>query len=202
MKYYVRTTGERDLSQYSVLEYTPLYDYEHRPVESYIEQLRLISDDDAVLLEDDVILCKDFQNKIEDVISNHKHQIINFYQCPTMYHKPMVYPAKMFMWNQCIYYPKGIGSILADEMERLLSIKKYKQYDMLEADALYNLHINFYVHKPLLVKHIGRESLIGNNPDVSEALFFIDDLEDAGLDYNDVQTMREIERRNRTQGRK
>ena len=42
MKYYVRTTGERDLSAYSFLNYIPLYDYEHKPVKSFIEQMNVL----------------------------------------------------------------------------------------------------------------------------------------------------------------
>ena len=72
LKFYVRTTLERQLdSSYSQIEYELLVDTEHKPIESFIEQLEQISEYDSVLLEDDLILCKDFKNRIEEVINKH-----------------------------------------------------------------------------------------------------------------------------------
>ena len=190
MKYYVRTTGERDLSGYSVLDYTPLYDYEHKPLESYIKQLRIISNDDAVFMEDDIILCRDFQKKIEEVIARRPHQIINFYYLPESYYSPSIFPAKLYHWNQCVYYPKGIAKQIADKMDEIKEKNKMHHYDVLQGYTMAELHINFYSHRPCLVQHNGPVSLLGNSwHNDGKTPFFIDDLEDAGLDYNDTQKM-------------
>ena len=54
LKFYVRTTLERQLdSSYSQIEYELLVDTEHKPIESFIDQLEQISEYDSVLLEDD-----------------------------------------------------------------------------------------------------------------------------------------------------
>ena len=85
MKYYVRTTGERDLSAYNFLNYTALYDYEHQPVKSFIKQMKLISEDDALFMEDDIVFCKDFQHQINEAIKRYPNQIINFFYQPLTY---------------------------------------------------------------------------------------------------------------------
>ena len=80
LKFYVRTTLERQLdSSYSQIEYELLVDTEHKPIESFIEQLEQISEYDSVLLEDDLILCKEFKNRIEEVINKYPNKIINFF---------------------------------------------------------------------------------------------------------------------------
>lgn len=76
LKVFIRTTGERKLDK-SIEEelkgnYTLLIDKEHKPIDSFIEQLKTISNYDAILLEDDVILCKDFLNEVNKVISKWK----------------------------------------------------------------------------------------------------------------------------------
>ena len=54
IKYFVRTTGERVLDKsYEQIEYTLLIDKEHKPIQSFIDQLNIISEYNAVLLEDD-----------------------------------------------------------------------------------------------------------------------------------------------------
>ena len=60
IKYYIRTTGERCLDDtFSQIEYEYLYDREHKKGEVFAQQLLEISGNDVVLLEDDIILCKD-----------------------------------------------------------------------------------------------------------------------------------------------
>ena len=62
IKYFVRTTNDR-IYEYD-LEHEKLIDTEHAPVKSFINQLKYISQWDSVLLEDDLILCKDFSTFI------------------------------------------------------------------------------------------------------------------------------------------
>ena len=69
IKFFVRTTEERALDEsFSQIKYELLVDKEHKPIDSFIKQLKMIDDYDAVLLEDDVILCKEFKRAIEKVI--------------------------------------------------------------------------------------------------------------------------------------
>ena len=80
IKYYVRTTLERKLdSTYSQVNYELLIDREHNARKSFVEQLEYLAtlDDDVVILEDDLILCKDFKHIIEGVINQYKNKIRN-----------------------------------------------------------------------------------------------------------------------------
>ena len=88
IKYFIRTTGERPLNKsYNQIDYELLIDKEHKPVESFINQLEIISDYDAVLLEDDVFLCEDFKNRIEKIIKKYPNKVINFFTRPWEYFK-------------------------------------------------------------------------------------------------------------------
>jgi hypothetical protein len=80
IKYFVRTTNDR-IYEYD-LEHEKLIDTEHAPVKSFINQLKYISQWDSVLLEDDLILCKDFKKRIEEVINQYPDKIINFFTRP------------------------------------------------------------------------------------------------------------------------
>ena len=72
MKIYIRTTGERKLDESIERElgsnYELLFDKEHQPVDSFINQLKIISKDDSLLLEDDVILCYNFLDEVNKAI--------------------------------------------------------------------------------------------------------------------------------------
>jgi len=188
MKYYVRTTLERELNDsYSQVEYDILVDKDRQPIKSFIKQLRLISDDNAVLMEDDIILCKDFKEKIEKVISEHPNDVINFFQDPFNWFES--HYTQSFRWNQCTYYPKGLGKRIADEMEKIYNnaINSHLQYDSIERMALNRLDLIFYVYRPCLVQHIDYSSLI-QEPGVTcrRTLYFEDYLLELGISYDEA----------------
>ena len=108
MTYYIRTTLDRMLDKsYQQIPYKLIIDKEYKPIDSFINALYEISDDNAVLLEDDLILCQNFKIEIEKVIDKYPDRIINFFMFPTFYFK--TYEAKRIVFNQCTYYPKGVA---------------------------------------------------------------------------------------------
>lgn len=181
IKYFVRTTLEREFN-YN-LTYDLLIDKEKKPVESFIHQLRIISEFDSVLLEDDLILCEDFKNKIEEVIKQYPNYIINFFTDLNMYFTTHI--SSEFMWNQCTYYPKGIGKIVANKIERLHKIMPNVSYDILENQALKQLKIPHVKHRPCLVQHLDNNSLISNiaTPGIRRSIYFEDYLNELNIDY-------------------
>lgn len=191
MKYYVRTTEERSLNNFSNINYIKLVDSEKNPVKSMIEQLKEISNDNSVFMEDDIILCEDFINKIENIINHFPNDIINFYFQPLKYQITGKQLGKNFVFNQCVYYPKGVAKQIAEEMENILKTNfKFEQYDKLQAKAMSNLGINFISYKPMLVQHIGNKSLLGNKwINNARTIYFIDDLNKLKLDYDDCKAM-------------
>ena len=185
LKFYVRTTLERQLdSSYSQIEYELLVDTEHKPIESFIEQLEQISEYDSVLLEDDLILCKDFKNRIEEVINKYPNKIINFF-----YHQDEYYQTREsteYSNNQCTYYPKGIGKLIAKEMKNFITYSN--QYSWIENLALNKLNITHIQYRPCLVQHLDSGSLIQKHKIIRPRItpYFIDYLEELNIPYEEA----------------
>lgn len=181
IKYFVRTTNDR-VFDYD-LEYRKLIDTERKPVESFIKQLKYISQWNSVLLEDDLILCKDFKKKIEEVIKQYPDKIINFFTRPNDYFT--THESSTFAYNQCTYYPKGVAFKLAVKMEEGFKRNPRAQYDILENNALRELGITHVQYRPCLVQHLDKDSLVGNMAQGHRrSPYFIDYLEELNIDYS------------------
>lgn len=181
IKFFVRTTADR-LFEYD-LKYEKLIDTEHAPVKSFIEQLKYISQWDSVLLEDDLILCEDFENEIKESINLHPDKIINFFTRPKEWFT--THESNWFVYNQCTYYPKGVALTVAKEMEKLRKNMPKLQYDVLENNALINLGLSHVQYRPCLVQHIDTSSIVGNQATgYRRTPYFIDYLEELNIDYS------------------
>lgn len=185
MKYYVRTTGDRVIDY--DLDYKALVDTERKPIKSFIDQLKYISDEDAVFLEDDVILCKNFKDRVEEVIKQYPNCIINFFDDPYRYYLTETRPGIRFRQNQCTYYPKGIARQVAEKMEEIWpKYPKEKQYDFLQSYAMDELGMSYVSYRPCLVQHKHMESIINPNLGLRSTLYFIDYIEEAGVDHKEA----------------
>ena len=184
IKFFVRTTLERKLDvSYNQIDFELLIDTEHKPVESFISQLEQISTYDAVLLEDDLLLCNNFEEEIEEVIRNHPNEIIQFYTKPCSYFTS--HYSQTFTYNQCTYYPKGVGMILANKMK--LYNRASAGYDLIENEAIHKLRLYIYLYRPCLVQHMDDFSLIGKSKVYATdriTLYFKDYLDKYNIDYN------------------
>lgn len=193
MKYYVRTTNERELKQFSFLNPTFLIDTKHEPVKSFISQLKKISNENCVFMEDDILFCEDFQREIEKAINEYPNKIINFFYRPMVYMQTKEIEGKYFIYNQCVYYPKGIAKMLAEKLEELLKgesdIEKFaKSYDQLQGKALNLMGIDFISYRPCLIQHIGQKSILGNSGYGNfQTPFFLDDIKN--LNYANTTQM-------------
>lgn len=184
IKFFVRTTLERELDvSYNQIDFELLIDTEHKPVESFINQLEQVSAYDAVLLEDDLLLCNNFKEEVERIIKNHPNEIIQFYTKPCSYFTS--HYSQNFVYNQCTYYPKGIGKILANKMR--LYNGSVNGYDIIENEAIHKLGLYIYIYRPCLVQHIDNFSLIGNSKVYALdriTPYFKDYLDKCNIDYN------------------
>lgn len=115
IKFYVRTTGDRKFNYNIPCEV--VIDTERKPVDSFIELLERTSDEQAVILEDDLVLCDNFVEEITKVIEQYPNDIINFFTRPDRYFTTSY--DTIFSFNQCTYYPKGVGKELAIEIRKL-----------------------------------------------------------------------------------
>ena len=186
IKYFVRTTNERKLDEtYAQIKFTKLVDLEHKPVDSFISQLKQISKYDSVLLEDDLILCKDFKNKIEEAIAKYPNYLINFFYMPMNYTTTHI-ANTVFRFNQCTYYPKGISKLIADEMEKLYKTDRFG-YAIIEDEAIQKLNLVYVIYRPCLIQHIGKFSLLkGKERYLRQTIYFSDYLDELGITYDEA----------------
>lgn len=181
MKYYVRTMpGRKDvLPDY----FEKIIDTEGRYVKSYIDALYKISDYDAVLVEDDIVLCNNFKEEVEKVIAQYPTTIINFFSNPERYYTTHL--TELFGYNQCTYFPRGLAKILADEMMKIYIPEEntiYKQrYGRLLGVSLENLGIHHLVYRPCLVNHIDGTSTFDGKFNQRNTIYFKDYLDRLGI---------------------
>lgn len=191
IKYFVRTTGKRTLDEsFSQIQYELLVDKNHKFPNIFVDQLRAINDYDAVLMEDDIILCKDFKNRIEEVISKYPKDIINFFTLPMKYLPPISFPTyTRSCYNQCMYFPKGVAGKMADIIEKYhINNGKNTPEMMIKQVKRRNPRLTIVNYRPCLVQHIDNNSLIGNGIRVGQrrSPYFIDYLEELNIDYLDA----------------
>lgn len=179
IKYYVRTTGEREFN-YSPLQYKTLIDTNHNSCLHYLDTLQLVKNENAVILEDDLVLCKNFQTEIERVINQYPDTIINFFTHPNGFFT--THYTDSFSFNQCTYFPAGSIDKFYNTM-----ISNYtpniKFYGSLLNLALSKLGISHLVYRPCLVQHKDITSLLCNGAGMHrQTIYFKDYLDELGID--------------------
>lgn len=187
IKFFVRTMEGRPdlLPDY----FEKIIDTEHRYVKSYIDALYKINEYDAVLVEDDIVLCNNFKEEIEKVIAQYPNDIINFFTNPERYFT--THFVEMWNYNQCTYFPKGVSGKLADEMmknyvpeENLKGIKQ--RYGQLLGTALLVLGIRHLIYRPCLVNHIDGISTYDGHFFQRNTIYFKDYLDRLGITMEDA----------------
>ena len=191
MKYFVRTAGTRILDDsYKQIEYTLLIDNNRQPIDHFIESLKIISQFNAILLEDDLVLCKNFDEEVHKAIDIYPNRIINFFQNP--YKASPIEEKYDIWWNQCTYYPRGIAEKIADIMDGLERRKngpKKNQYSYLESEALRMLDIKLVQYRPHLVQHKDFDTLLFDQTlNIRRSIYFIDYLKKLGISYDEVKS--------------
>lgn len=175
MKIFVLTNGVRELDpSYQQIIYSLYIDIYNQPHKCYLDLLDLArkEDDDVLILEDDLILCENFLDRIEPVIEQYKDMIINFFWEPLRNVKKTTIENKYFCYTQCVYYPKGmINRFYKDLLTPNFSYAKNIR------QALEKNEISFVNVRPHYVQHIGDDSLIWPGLCVRRSRMFVDDIE-------------------------
>lgn len=185
LKYFVRTTGKRNLhSSYSQIKYELLIDNEGNCANAFLKQLCYINEYDSILLEDDLILCKEFKSKVEKVIEKHPNDIINFFTYPDKWINEGY--SWFFAYNQCTYFPKGTPKRVLDAYNSHATVTNSAERIM--QIALKQLHLKHYIYRPCLVQHLDNGSLMGHDrKDKRRSPYFIDYLDELGITYEDAR---------------
>ena len=190
IKYFVRTTEYSNVNY--DLDYEEIKDTKHEYISSYIHALEIINDYDAVLLEDDCKLCKNFKEEIEKVIAQYPNNIINFFTAPDTYWT--THYTDRFDFNQCTYFPKGMTYNFAQLMKKENENGYHTSYGYLLRLVLRQLGIPHLIYRPALVQHMdlacGRT---GKFLDRS-TIFFKDYLDELNIDMLQACSMENREK--------
>lgn len=139
MKYVIRKVPERNTAYLERLLPGALIvdDVQHKgAIESFHEAIRQ-ADDDAVYVQDDMILCRDFMEKTKRYILRYPDSVIVFSnhtngRFASMRKEGFYSPADM-PWLLCTYIPKKVAMQYLKEVEsgawKISNIDKKHQYD-------------------------------------------------------------------------
>ena len=189
MKFFVRTVGDRQLDPtYEQIDYVCIIDTERKPIDSFIEALEIIGNDEALLLEDDLVLCQNFLEEVNKAIEHFPNKIINFFQRPH-YYQPIV-ESQDIEFNQCTYYPAHTAGKIAEVMKTLPRVstgQKKNMYSLLESAALKQLGWTLIQYRPHLVQHKDLDTtLFLYTTHFRRSLYFLDYLTELGITYEEA----------------
>jgi hypothetical protein len=117
MKFIMRTTGDLPLQEYQVIPNLIFSCIEKRDAYlNFLNALEIAEDEAAVHLEDDIILCDDFPNKIIKVIMSYPRMPIQFF---SMRKDDLTIGTRLidgakFLMGQCFYLPNGMSKELLE----------------------------------------------------------------------------------------
>jgi hypothetical protein len=198
IKYFVRTLEGRECDLPEYVE--RIIDYEHKYVKSYIDALYKINDCNAVLMEDDIVLCKNFREEIEKVINKYPNNIINFFTSPSKYYTSHF--SSMFIYNQCTYFPKGMTKFLADEIMKMYIPEEPGKHSIQRYGSLLNIvlcdnNIPHLIHRPCLVQHIDAKSTRDAWCGCRNTPYFKDYLDAVGITMEEAFDRQNLDKLNR-----
>ncbi|MDR1398631.1 MAG: hypothetical protein LBJ41_01735 [Treponema sp.] len=164
LKIIMRTTGDRDIGEYlSKINNLLISRIQKRDAyENFQNALVLTKGHNAVYLEDDIILCDDFERRVKDIIKPHENEVIQFFSMRkddiaigTRY----INGAK-FMMMQCVYLPARINAELLEYSYTWDRTGHIAGVDLMLADYLKLKKIKYLNICPNLVDHKVSKSLI------------------------------------------
>lgn len=143
--------------------------------------------DGMLMLEDDVLLCKNFLSRLDDTLKGHENELVSMFEsaCAKGELHAGYKKGRNFAWNQCNYYPKHICRLLGDPnmlpqfreyfFEKKLGAWVYP-IDTYIAYVLNLYKIDYYMALPFLVQHLEFKSNFKGRPLRRQSKYFIDDL--------------------------
>lgn len=167
MKFIVRTVEPRDISilKKNIPNLIVVKDIKHDAMDTFFRGLEAAEEDCAVHLEDDIILCSNFYEKINDVIKNHNEDVIQFFSMrkDDLTIGTRYINGSKFMMNQCFYLPYGMSKGLREWAKTAIytdDIVKGAGYDILMANYFKENKIKYLNWCPNLVDHMECKSII------------------------------------------
>lgn len=164
MRYIIRAVEQRRPYVEEILKQLPeadvYWDKDGDAMKSYLAACRLAGDEPVVLLEDDIILTKNFKSKIEAVISEYPEILINFFSLSKKYLSPHFKKGREYCMNQCEYFPAGFAKKVLEMYESWPQKESEPNaYDFLVGYA-WGANKPYLVWCPSLVQHRECKSVI------------------------------------------
>ena len=165
MLYVIRAVESRRAFVEETLKQIPdaivYYDEFGDAMKSYLHVCKnIIKGQPAVLLEDDIVLTKDFKNKVEAVIREHPDTLINFFSLSKNYTEPHWKKGREYCMNQCEYFPEGFSLKVVEAYENWPKREEEPNaYDYLVGYA-WGSSKPYLVWCPSLVQHRQVKSII------------------------------------------
>lgn len=119
--------------------------------------MKMAGNSDLLYLEDDIILCDNFLQRIEKAKSEYPNEVIQFF---SMRNKDLTIgtrrePGSSYMMMQCTYFPMGVArGIYEHSMTYYEEKHKIAPNDPCVADYLRKNKISYIIYVPNLVDHI------------------------------------------------
>lgn len=92
--------------------------YNGDAMSTFLKSIENSQDCNCLNLEDDIILCDNFIEKINQIVEKYPNKIITFF---TLKKRPMginIENGKTFCMNQCVYMPKWFNKMLLNYSEQ------------------------------------------------------------------------------------
>lgn len=158
-----------------------------------------LKNDDVIWLEDDVELCNNFKEKIENEIEFFGNkELINFFYAPinNMYDssffskdsRSAYRDGKSFLWNQCVFIPKGFLNYFIYYYNN--NFKNFNffdpekfNYDNCIAYSLDKMKQKYWLIRPSLVQHNSKNSVLGHSDNRVSIFFDKDGLFEKGYHF-------------------
>lgn len=131
---------------------------------NYVRNLELAGEDACVQLEDDIILCDDFKNKIQKAISEYPDYLIQFF---SMRKKDIEVgtrfePGGNFLMHQCYYLPKGMAKKIREYSDKFYELTDcfFAPNDVCTREFLRENKLKYVIYCPNLVDHMEERSKV------------------------------------------
>jgi hypothetical protein len=176
---------------------TLIYDEKHSAIDTLRRVMEQMGEGPGILMEDDVIICRDWRARIEAAIAEHPDQAIRFFHATnkqvrmvdgtkveTFHRVSHELPPSAFAWNQCVYLPPGLA---AEVVKVCQTIDPSRAPDTAIKFAMMETKKRFWSHVPHLVQHRATlKSGYGPRSTARVSVLFADLLDGAGPSLREV----------------
>lgn len=138
------------------------FDQKRDAFDTFIRAKRMAGIEPCVHMEEDVLLTKNFRQKIESAIAEHPNHVIQFFSMLRDDAKLGSRWINRFSMNQCYYIPAGLNVPIAEYGERWPNREKDRNgYDVMMDEFRRDMKFKIWLHVPSLVQHMEAKSLLG-----------------------------------------